>query len=73
MKNKVLSKINELNQLAGLNIELEYCNDYGGFYYLRDGGRLAFGLEWLDYRMELKQLDAYLSGILDWYKFYNYK
>ena len=69
MKNKVLSKINELNQLAGMSVTLEYSNDYGGFYYLRDGERLAFGVEWLDHRMELKQLDAYLSGVLDWYKF----
>ena len=26
MTDKVLSKIDELNQLAGLNIKLEYCS-----------------------------------------------
>lgn len=73
MKKEIQQKVNELNQLTGLNLEVEHCTDYGGSYYLRDGESLAFGVDWLDFRLKESDLLGYISGLIVMYEYLNKK
>lgn len=72
---KYKEKLKELSILIGKNINIHYTHDYGGFYYLvdKEANNLAFGVDWLDYRLKESDLLGYISGLIVMYEYLNVK